>query len=397
MANATRAEVLAAYVANPKASFSPTEDAIAFWQDKGLGNFNQIVDEARAQNPALAAQIDTQRAVANRAITGGGAAVTGGVTGGGVVTGGGGAVTGGGGNVVDNSARYRQLVLDAYSAIGRKGIGTAANQADQAGVDFWTNALINGTLTPATFNASFNRSVGQYITENPTNLITQNVNAYKPFANTGLLSQSQMQPQSVGAPAVPTYQPQSLAQNFQNYMGIPIGAQYNPAVTTGGTSPYSQIKALTPQFVNPYAGVVANTAMGGYNPMLYEQVKAAARAAGSLAPTDYLIDQSTGGSTGGEAAAAAAASAADSATAAANSASGNAPGSDGTPGSGAAQGGLITRVFGPDPAGPDEGQVNMMRGEYVIKKSAVDKYGKGLLDMINEGKVPVKKAKSLLF
>ena len=372
MANATRAEVLAAYVANPKASFSPTEDAIAFWQDKGLGNFNQIVDEARAQNPALAAQIDTERAVANRAITGGGAAVTGGVTGGGVVTGGGGAVTGGG--AVDNSALYRNLVTQAYGGIGRTGFGTGANQIDQSGYDFWLNALNSGTLTPATFNASFNRAVGQYITENPTNLITQNVQAYKPFQNTGLLSQSQMQPQSVGAQAVPTYQPQSLAQNFQNYMGIPIGAQYNPAVTTGGTSPYSQIKALTPQFVNPYAGVVANTAMGGYNPMLYENVKQAARAAGSLAPTDYLVAGGDGGST-----------------------SGGTPGDSGPSVGEFAKGGLITDVFGPDPAGPDEGQVNMMRGEYVIKKSAVDKYGKGLLDMINEGKVPVKKAKSLLF
>jgi hypothetical protein len=38
----------------------------------------------------------------------------------------------------------------------------------------------------------------------------------------------------------------------------------------------------------------------------------------------------------------------------------------------------------------------MMRGEYVIKKSSVNKYGTGLLDMINEGKVPAKKMKSLL-
>ena len=59
-------------------------------------------------------------------------------------------------------------------------------------------------------------------------------------------------------------------------------------------------------------------------------------------------------------------------------------------------GGLITNVSGPDPAGPDEGQVNVMRGEYVIKKSSVNKYGRGLLDMINEGKVPAKKMKSLL-
>jgi hypothetical protein len=60
------------------------------------------------------------------------------------------------------------------------------------------------------------------------------------------------------------------------------------------------------------------------------------------------------------------------------------------------KGGLVTNVFGPDPAGPDEGQVNIMRGEYVIKKSAVDKYGQGLLDMINAGKIPAKKMKSLL-
>jgi hypothetical protein len=35
-------------------------------------------------------------------------------------------------------------------------------------------------------------------------------------------------------------------------------------------------------------------------------------------------------------------------------------------------------------------------GEYVVKKSSVDKYGKGLLDQINDGKIPAKKMKSLL-
>ena len=60
------------------------------------------------------------------------------------------------------------------------------------------------------------------------------------------------------------------------------------------------------------------------------------------------------------------------------------------------KGGLITNVFGPNPPGPDDGQVNIMRGEYVIKKSAVNKYGAGLLEMINDGKIPAKKMKSLL-
>ena len=364
---ATREEVIAAYAANPKASLAPTEDAIQFWMQGGLGNFNQIVDEARAQNPALAAQIDAQRATTRPVtppvtpVTPVTPSVTPSVTR---------PVT----PAVDNSALYRNLVTQAYGGIGRTGVGTGANQIDQSGYDFWLNALQTGALTPETFGPSFNRAVGQYITEKPTDLITQAVQAYKPFANTGLLSQSQIQPQSVGAKAVPTYQPQSLAQNFQNYMGIPIGAQYNPAVTTGGASPYSQIKALTPQFVNPYAGTVANTQMGGYNPMLYENVKAAARAAGSLAPTDYLIDQSTGGSTGAT------------------------PGETGESVSGTyAQGGMVNGLFGPNPPGPDDGAGMLDRGEYVIKKSAVDKYGKGLLDMINEGKVPVKKAKSLLF
>jgi hypothetical protein len=38
----------------------------------------------------------------------------------------------------------------------------------------------------------------------------------------------------------------------------------------------------------------------------------------------------------------------------------------------------------------------VQRGEYVVKKSSVKKYGKGLLDMINDGKIPAKKIKSLL-
>ena len=78
-----------------------------------------------------------------------------------------------------------------------------------------------------------------------------------------------------------------------------------------------------------------------------------------------------------------------------NGASGSGTGVSGI-GSNYAKGGLINGMFGPDPDGPDEGQINIQRGEYVIKKSAVKKYGKGLLDMINDGKVPAKKMKSLL-
>ena len=68
--------------------------------------------------------------------------------------------------------------------------------------------------------------------------------------------------------------------------------------------------------------------------------------------------------------------------------------SEGTPA--LAMGGPVDRVGGPNPPGPDDGTGMLQLGEYVIKKSAVKKYGKGLLDMINDGKIPAKKMKSLL-
>lgn len=159
---------------------------------------------------------------------------------------------------------------------------------------------------------------------------------------------------------------QGFAQNFQNYQSIAPGAQYNPAVTPGGASPYSLIMGQMQPMGNPYAGVVAGQAMGGYNPALYDQIAAAntaKTAAQQAASTGASAQQLDASSTGGM-----------------------------------AQGGMVHGglMFGPNPPGPDDGAVNLDLGEYVIKKSSVDKYGRGLLDMINEGKVPAKKMKSLL-
>ncbi len=189
---------------------------------------------------------------------------------------------------------------------------------------------------------------------------------------------------------------QGFAQNFANYQSIPIGAQYNPGVTAGGASPYSQVMGQMRPFTNPYAGVVAGQAMGGYNPGLYDQIAAANLARDLAAKSGVTLADYYGAGAADSSADAAAATAADSAAAAAASATGTAPGSDGTPGSGAARGGLITSVWGDNPPGPDDGAKYLDIGEYVIKKSSVNKYGRGLLDMINEGKVPAKKMKSLL-
>jgi hypothetical protein len=159
---------------------------------------------------------------------------------------------------------------------------------------------------------------------------------------------------------------QGFAQNFANYQSIPIGAQYNPNVVGGTGSPYAQVMGQMRPVGNPYAGVVAGQAMGGYNPGLYDQIAAANLAntaatqeAERLAAATQLDSSSTGGMAKG----------------------------------GYVHGGLM---FGANPPGPDDGAVNLDMGEYVIKKSSVDKYGRGLLDMINEGKVPAKKMKSLL-
>jgi hypothetical protein len=61
----TREQVLAAYAANPKAVLNPDEEAINFFMQPGkLANFNTIVDEVRAADPALASKIDAERRIA---------------------------------------------------------------------------------------------------------------------------------------------------------------------------------------------------------------------------------------------------------------------------------------------------------------------------------------------
>jgi hypothetical protein len=128
-------------------------------------------------------------------------------------------------------------------------------------------------------------------------------------------------------------------------------------------------------------GVASNTPMGGYDPGLYERI-AQSNAVANLAagvPAAIIDAGGDGGDSGGS-----------------DGNTGGGPGT-GAPGDAAfAKGGMVRSLLGPDPQGPDDGMGYLDKGEYVIKKSAVNKYGKGLLDMINEGKVPAKKMKSLL-
>jgi hypothetical protein len=177
-----------------------------------------------------------------------------------------------------------------------------------------------------------------------------------PFANAGA-------PSNMGTytpPPAGSRTPATFAENFNNYVSIPIGAQYNPNVTAGGASPYSQIRPQLQPVGNPYAGSVGGQFMGGYDPTIYDpnlfsnfvqqRADEAAAAAAQQTAMDY----------------------------------------------GGFNGGLITKVMGPNPSTPDDGTMFVQKGEYIVKKDSVNKYGKGLLDQINDGKIPAKKMKSLL-
>lgn len=49
-----------------------------------------------------------------------------------------------------------------------------------------------------------------------------------------------------------------------------------------------------------------------------------------------------------------------------------------------------------NPPGPDDGYAALDNGEYVIRKSAVKKYGANIFEQINAGKIPAQRMKSLL-
>ena len=87
--------------------------------------------------------------------------------------------------------------------------------------------------------------------------------------------------------------------------------------------------------------------------------------------------------------------------------SGSSSGSDGgssssdggsSSGDGYAMGGMVTRdrLIGMNPNGADDGYGALDAGEYVIRKSAVDKYGEEILSLLNDRKISKKKLQSLL-
>ena len=178
---------------------------------------------------------------------------------------------------------------------------------------------------------------------------------------------------------------QTIARDLQQYVSMAPGSQFNPFYG-GGVSPYQRVMGQMPAFQNPYANVPINAPLGGFDPLLYERRLPIATAGENYYVTN-LIDGATGGDSGGVG---------DSGGGTGEGGGMGNTGEGGPDGVGGwAMGGLIDRVGGANPPGPDDGLGMLQLGEYVIKKSSVNKYGKGLLDAINAGK-PAKKIKSLL-
>jgi hypothetical protein len=80
---------------------------------------------------------------------------------------------------------FPEVVLQAYASIGRFGIGSAINQIDQAGYDYWLDKLETGALTTETFIVAFQNSVDTYMSTYPNDAYTLYI---QNFVNNNTLS-----------------------------------------------------------------------------------------------------------------------------------------------------------------------------------------------------------------
>jgi hypothetical protein len=81
--------------------------------------------------------------------------------------------------LADPNAIYDKIVQDAYSNIGRTGIGAGASNVDQPGLDYWKGELAAGRIAPDQFNSVFGNAVNVYKQQNPDDAYTQYVNNYQ--------------------------------------------------------------------------------------------------------------------------------------------------------------------------------------------------------------------------
>lgn len=84
------------------------------------------------------------------------------------------------------SDNYEDIVRQAYSSIGRTGVGSGISEIDPGGLEYWKGQLESGALNPTNFSSAFNNAVQQYVTENPEAEYTKYVQgARSSFADAG--------------------------------------------------------------------------------------------------------------------------------------------------------------------------------------------------------------------
>jgi hypothetical protein len=81
--------------------------------------------------------------------------------------------------LADPNAIYNKLVTDAYSGIGRTGIGADLSNIDQASLDYWKNQLASGAIKAQDFGGVFGNAVNQFIAANPEDKYTKYVQGYQ--------------------------------------------------------------------------------------------------------------------------------------------------------------------------------------------------------------------------
>ena len=307
--------------------------------------------------------------------------------------------------------------LDIFKGMSTQEIN--ANAARNAGTTAGTTTGATTSLTGTTAG-----TVQPIVRPPPVRQVTSSQLAPASFAQTAI----------TGTPFTNLYTPATVQQNAPRLSDIQAAAQ--------SANPYQSLMSLTPQrTLSPaYAAqagqTTANTNLGGFNPAIYNP--ATAPVTGLLAPGGADGVNNSGdqrgpgtGNTGGipglniDPFALALAAAARPILGSGVSLGPRAPVTDATfnpVGSGSDTTTFDGRTAGGDfggdayggsynfakggkvnmapqmnnPPGPDDGYAALDNGEYVIRKSAVKKYGSNIFEQINAGKIPAQRLKSLL-
>lgn len=127
---------------------------------------------------------------------------------------------------VTPTVSYDDMVKAAYGSIGRTGMGTASNQIDTEGYNYWLNALKSGQITPDQFNAKFNEAVTVANTKAPLSVTDYEGKTYDGNVILSLARQ-----------LAPTLDANNLKGGVYGTKGESIGFNYDEATKLLGHAP----------------------------------------------------------------------------------------------------------------------------------------------------------------